>query len=101
MCSKSADAKVHLRVIGESPQCEQQTRCSPASAAEIEEKQKFIDGVVEDAEKDGRDLSAQEMEMVTRARDRQGELNKQAGPMQEAAQIAAESPRHGSARSAS
>ena len=35
-------------------------------SAEIEEKQKFIDGVVEDAEKDGRDLSQQEMELVTR-----------------------------------
>ena len=47
-------------------------------AGEIEEKQQFIDGIVEDAEKDGRDLTSQEMELVTRSRDRLGELNEQA-----------------------
>jgi HK97 family phage major capsid protein len=60
-------------------------------SGEIEEKQKFIDGIVEAAEKDARDLTDQEMEMVTRSRDRQGELNAQAAPMQEAARIALES----------
>ena len=60
-------------------------------SAEIEEKQSFIDGVVESAEKEGRDLTAQEMELVTRSKDRQGELNEQAKPMQEAARIAIES----------
>ena len=60
-------------------------------SAEIEEKQKFIDGVVEDAEKAGRDLTSEEMELVTRSRDRQGELNEQAKPMQEAARIAIDS----------
>lgn len=60
-------------------------------SAEIEEKQAFIDGIVEAAEKEGRDLSTQEMEMVTRTRDRQGELNEQAKPMQDAARIALES----------
>jgi HK97 family phage major capsid protein len=60
-------------------------------SGEIEEKQKFIDGIVEAAEKDGRDLTEQEMEMVTRSRTRQGELNAQAQPMQEAAEIALES----------
>ena len=69
----------------------------PASAAEIEEKQKFIDGVVEAAEKDGRDLTQQEMELVTRAVTGSGELNEQAKPMQEAARIAIESPRPGRA----
>ena len=44
----------------------------------------FIDGVVEAAEKEGRDLTAQEMELVTRARDRLGELNEQTKPLQEA-----------------
>lgn len=60
-------------------------------SAEIEEKQKFIDGIVEDAEKEGRDLKAQEMEMITRARDRQGELNEQAKSASEATKIALES----------
>jgi len=46
-------------------------------AAEIEEKQTFIDGIVEDAEKEGRDLNSQEMEMATRARTRVGELQPQ------------------------
>src|SRR4029077_3282201 len=43
----------------------------------IEEKQTFIDGIVEDAEKEGRDLNSQEMEMATRARTRVGELQPQ------------------------
>ena len=60
-------------------------------SAEIEEKQAFIDGVVEAAEQEGRDLTSQEMELVTRSRDRQGELNEQAKPMQEASRIALES----------
>jgi HK97 family phage major capsid protein len=62
-------------------------------SGEIAEKQTFIDGVVEAAEKEGRDLSSQEMEMVTRARTRQGELNEQAKPMQQATEIAIESQR--------
>ena len=62
-------------------------------SGEIAEKQNFIDGVVEAAEKEGRDLTSQEMELVTRARTRQGELNDQAKPMQEAAEIALESAR--------
>jgi HK97 family phage major capsid protein len=62
-------------------------------SGEIAEKQNFIDGVVEAAENEGRDLTSQEMELVTRARTRQGELNDQAKPMQEAAEIAHESAR--------
>jgi HK97 family phage major capsid protein len=58
---------------------------------EIEEKQAFIDRIVETAEKESRDLTSQEMEMVTRSRDRLSELNQQAGPMQEAAAIALQS----------
>jgi HK97 family phage major capsid protein len=60
-------------------------------AGEIEEKQSFIDGIVEEAEKTGRDLNGQEMELITRARDRLGELNATAKPMQDAAQISIES----------
>ena len=46
-------------------------------ASEIEEKQQFIDGLVEDAQKDGRDLNEQEMELATRARKRVSELQPQ------------------------
>jgi len=60
-------------------------------SSEIEERQQFIDGVVEDAEKEGRDLSEQEMELVTRARTRLGELNTQSGPMIESRRIGTES----------
>ena len=35
-------------------------------AAEADEKAKFVDGVIEDAEKAGRDLTQQELELVTR-----------------------------------
>ena len=60
-------------------------------AAEIEEKQSFIDGVVEDAEKDGRDLNDQELELVTRTRSRLGELNAQMEPLKQARQISVDS----------
>jgi HK97 family phage major capsid protein len=59
--------------------------------AEIEERQQFIDGVVEAAEKDARDLSPQEMELVTRARTRMGELNEQVAPLKETRRIGVES----------
>ena len=49
--------------------------------AEISEKQTFIDGLVEDAEKEGRDLNQQEMELATRARDRVSQLHEQVGPL--------------------
>jgi HK97 family phage major capsid protein len=62
-------------------------------AGEIEEKQKFIDGVVEAAEKDGRDLSTQEMEFVTRSRDRMGELHTQLEPLKELQRISDDSRR--------
>ena len=77
-----------LRNVGGSPHASHRSDARP-HLGEIEEKQTFIDGVVEAAEKEGRDLTAQEMELVTRSRDRQGELNEQAKPMQEAARIAA------------
>jgi len=62
-------------------------------AAEIEEKQAFIDGIVEAAEKDGRDLSAQEMELVTRSRDRMSELAPQLETLKETRRIALDSRR--------
>ena len=60
-------------------------------AGEIEEKQQFMDGIVEDAEKAGRDLNDQEMELVTRTRTRLGELNEQMEPLKEARRISGES----------
>ena len=60
-------------------------------AAEIEERQNFVDGVVEEAEKDNRDLTEQEMELVTRARTRIGELGKQIEPLKETRRISIES----------
>ena len=60
-------------------------------AAEIEEKQTFIDGLVEEAEKEGRDLNQQEMELVTRSRTRLGELNDQMEPLRQAREISSES----------
>lgn len=60
-------------------------------AAEIEERQNFVDGLVEAAEKDKRDLSEQEMELVTRARDRLQSLTAQVGPLKEARRISSES----------
>jgi HK97 family phage major capsid protein len=59
--------------------------------AEIEERSKFIDGVVEAAEKDGRDLTEQEMTLLARTRDRIGELNEQVAPLQSTIEIATSS----------
>jgi HK97 family phage major capsid protein len=58
---------------------------------EVNDQQGFIDVTVEAAEKEGRDLTSQEMEMVTRARERMGELHKQIGPLKETRQIAIDS----------
>jgi len=58
---------------------------------EIEERQNFIDGIVEAAESDQRDLSPQEMELVTRARERIGVCHDQMGPLTEARRISSES----------
>ena len=60
-------------------------------AGEIEEKQNFIDELVGSAEKDGRDLTQQEMELVTRTRTRLGELSGQFEPLKEARQISHDS----------
>src|SRR4029077_12751575 len=60
-------------------------------AAEIEDRQNFIDGLVESAEKDKRDLTDQEMEMVTRARERLTSLSEQVTPLKKARRISSES----------
>src|SRR5262252_8495889 len=58
---------------------------------EIEERQAFIDGLVEAAETDKRDLTEQELELVTRARDRIGTVNGLMAPLEEARRISGES----------
>jgi len=56
-------------------------------AAEIDERQSFIDGLVEGAQTDNRDLNSNEMELVTRSRDRITELNTQLDPLIEARRV--------------
>jgi HK97 family phage major capsid protein len=58
---------------------------------EIEERQTFIDGLVESAEKETRDLDAKELELITRARDRITVVNGMLAPLQDAAKIAQQS----------
>jgi len=60
-------------------------------ADEIQERQRFIDAMVEAAQGESRDLSEQELELVTRARDRITYCNEQMGPLEEANRIAADS----------
>lgn len=55
---------------------------------EVEERSKFIDGVVEGAQTAGRDLDSKEMELITSARDRITFLSGQIGPLAETVQIA-------------
>jgi HK97 family phage major capsid protein len=55
---------------------------------EAEERTKFMDGLVEAAEKDGRDLTEQEMSLLARARDRLKEIGDQVTPLQSAIEIA-------------
>lgn len=58
---------------------------------EIEERQTFIDGLVEAAENERRDLNEQEMELVTRARDRIETVNRNMQPLEESRRISTES----------
>jgi hypothetical protein len=60
---------------------------------EVEERSTFIDNLVEGAQKEDRDLTEQEMDLLTRTRERIQAINKQVGPLQEAAKIASESRR--------
>jgi HK97 family phage major capsid protein len=58
---------------------------------EIEERSTFIDNLVEGAQKEDRDLTEQEMDLLTRTRERIQKINEQVGPLQEAAKIAVDS----------
>jgi HK97 family phage major capsid protein len=59
--------------------------------AELEEKRTLMDGLVEGAESSGRDMTAEESELYTRARDRMRVVAGQMEPLQEGARIAIES----------
>jgi HK97 family phage major capsid protein len=56
---------------------------------EIEERQQLIDGVIESA--DGKDLNDEQMELVTRAKDRIAECNRLMAPLEEARKISGDS----------
>ena len=56
---------------------------------EIEERQAFIDSLLESSK--GEDLSDEKMELVTRAKDRIAECNRQMGPLEEARRISGDS----------
>jgi HK97 family phage major capsid protein len=60
-------------------------------AGESDEKAQFVEQLVEAAEKDGRDLTSQELELVERSRQRQSELAEQMEPLREARRISGES----------
>jgi len=59
--------------------------------AELEERRTFMDGLVEAAESAGRDLTPEETDLYTRARDRMRVISGQMEPLQEGARIAIES----------
>jgi HK97 family phage major capsid protein len=61
--------------------------------AELEERKTFMDGLIDAAQEKGRDLSAEEMELYTRTKDRMSALEKQMEPLREGARIATESAR--------
>ena len=57
-------------------------------AAEIDQRQNFIDKLIGDAQSEGRDLSDQDMELITRARDHIVSANNKLGPLMEARSVA-------------
>jgi hypothetical protein len=59
--------------------------------SEIEERQQFIDGVVSAAEEKGDDLSEDQLELVTHARDRIAKCNDLMKPLEEARKISIDS----------
>lgn len=58
---------------------------------EVQERTTFIDGIVETAEKEGRDLDEKEMELLTRTRERLHALTGLIEPLRDAAVIARQS----------
>lgn len=61
--------------------------------AELEEKKIQMDGILEQAQSDGRDVTAAEMELYNRHKERMQFLELQAQPLREGAKISAESGR--------
>jgi HK97 family phage major capsid protein len=59
--------------------------------AEIEERQSFIDGIVQSTEDKGEDLDEGKLELVTRARDRIAQCNQLMQPLEEARRISDDS----------
>jgi HK97 family phage major capsid protein len=59
--------------------------------AEIEERQAFIDGLVGAAQEKNEDLNDDQLELITRARDRINDLNRQMLPLEEARRISSDS----------
>ena len=59
--------------------------------AEIEERQNFVDGVFTAAEKDGRDLTDDQLALVTDTRQRMEEVNKKIEPLMEMRRISGDS----------
>jgi HK97 family phage major capsid protein len=60
-------------------------------AGEIDQQQQFQDKLLEDAKKDGRDLTADDMALIERSRNTMQEKAKQLDPLKQAAEIAASS----------
>ena len=60
-------------------------------SGEIEDRTTFLDSLVEKAQEEEKDLTAQEMELIGQTRDRISSLNDQVAPLREAATIAAQS----------
>ena len=58
---------------------------------ELEEHQKFIDGVVESAQSENRDLDPKELELAERKRTRMNEINERMKPLEESRRISTES----------
>src|SRR5262245_19652342 len=59
--------------------------------SEADDKTKFVDSLVEAAEKEGRDLNEKEMDLITRARERVTFLTGQIEPLREMGRISADS----------
>ena len=57
---------------------------------EIEEQQSFQDKLIEDAQRDSRDLTANDMELFERSKTRMAALREQLGPVKESLEISAE-----------
>jgi HK97 family phage major capsid protein len=58
---------------------------------EIEDRQKFIDGLTEAADRDNRDLEPSELELITRARERMTTVSGMLEPLRDTARIAQQS----------